>query len=332
MTSLAAQLKVKRKDRKSFRPETLASAEEMEKMASVSKHTPHTASKPGITCVDIHPVHENVVATGGIDRNVKVFDRTKGKTSATGTGHSKKVNDVAWHPSQAVLVSGSEDSTVRVWAPEGKKYVTKATFDAHLGAVTSVAFHATGNFVASSSDDSTWKLHDLTSSTTITSADDDAANGKGVSALSFHPDGLILGTGAGTGAIQLWDMKAANKALKRLDGHTGVVTSVRFSENGYHMASGSEDGTVRLWDLRKLSCKETLDVGAAVNSVNFNHSGAFLAVGSATDARVLHVKTWTTKATFNDNGKKAVMGVAMTKDARVLATASMDRALRFYGI
>ena len=139
------------------------------------------------------------------------------------------------------------------------------------------------------------------------------------------------GTGAGSGASALWDMTNAGAAQRTLEGHTGAVTSLHFSENGYSMASGSADGTVRLWDLRKLVCVKTLAVGSPVRSVRFDHSGTFLAVGADAPegARVLHVKSWSVKATFAD-AAGAVLGVALTNDARVLATVGLDRTLRFF--
>lgn len=322
----ADELKARRKKRS--KPATLASKEQVAAFQQTSSHTPHQASKPGITCVAIHGAQQNVVATGGIDKNIKVFDREQKKTTATISGHSKKVSAVAWHPEQNVLFSGSEDATVRVWVANGKKYNEKMKFDAHSGAVTDISVHPTGTFVASSSVDGTWKLHDCTSGSTIVSAE--VADKGGLTSLAYHPDGLILCTGSGSGAIALWDMTAASSPQKTLEGHTGAVTSLAFSENGYSMASGSADGTVRLWDLRKLACVKTLETGAPVHSVRFDHSGTYLVCGSS-DTRVLHVKSWTTKATFNEGDGSVVLGVAVTNDAQVVASVGMDRSLRFYG-
>jgi hypothetical protein len=117
----AEELRPARKSRTA--PATLATKAQVATLKLSSAHTPHSASKPGITCVDVHSTQDNVVATGGVDKAIKVFDSVSKKVSATINGHSKKITTLAWHPTQAVLFSGSEDATVRVWAAAGEKCV-----------------------------------------------------------------------------------------------------------------------------------------------------------------------------------------------------------------
>lgn len=77
-----------------------------------------------------------------------------------------------------------------------------------------------------------------------------AAGEGGYSAVSFHPDGLILGTGTQDKLVRVWELRT-QKNVAQFEGHAGPVLGLSFSENGYHLATAAADG-VKLWDLRKL--------------------------------------------------------------------------------
>lgn len=115
-------------------------------------------------------------------------------------------------------------------------------------------------------------------------------------------------------------------------GHSGPISSLSFSENGYYLATAAEDSCVKLWDLRKLKNFKTiqLDEGYEVKDLCFDQSGTYLAV-AGTDVRVYLCKQWETLKTFNDHTALA-MGVRFGNHAQSIASVSMDRTLKIYGI
>ena len=150
---------------------------------------------------------------------------------------------------------------------------------AHQSSVTAVTLHATGDFAVSASTDGSWALLDLEQSAPVVRCAAGAAEG-GYTCASFHPDGLILGTGTDK-LVRVWELKSQANAAT-LEGHTGAVRSLAFSENGYYLATGADDATVKIWDLRKVAELHTLSLeGAPVGGVAFDYSGKFLLAGGS---------------------------------------------------
>ena len=62
------------------------------------------------------------LASGSVDKTVKLWDVASGKNTTTLKGHIAMISSVAFSPDGKTLASGSEDKTIKFWdvAP-GKK-------------------------------------------------------------------------------------------------------------------------------------------------------------------------------------------------------------------
>jgi pre-mRNA-processing factor 19 len=141
---------------------------------------------------------------------------------------------------------------------------------------------------------------------------------------------LILGTGTEGSDVKIWDVKT-QKNVATFEGHTGTVSSLSFSENGYYLATAAQN-VVKLWDLRKLKNFHSLDLpsGHDVTAVDWDYSGTYLAVASE-DIRVYIGKTLNHVGTFSKHSK-TVTDVKWGQMANFLASCSMDRSLKVWGI
>ncbi|KAG6556848.1 hypothetical protein Mapa_001795 [Marchantia paleacea] len=328
-----ARLSGQRKKRQNS--QTLATAEAFEKYTQVASHPLHKTVKPGICSTDIHPTKDYIL-TGGVDSTAIVFNKASGEIISTLAGHSKRVTSVKFVPRDELVLTGSADKTVRIWqGQDDGSYNCKHVLKDHSAEVRAVTLHATHNYFVTASLDKTWGFYDLSTGLCLTQVNE-ATVQDGFTSAAFHPDGLILGTGTAESLVRIWDVKTQANVAK-FEGHTGPVTDISFSENGYFLATAASDG-VKLWDLRKLKNFRSFapyDAATPTNTVEFDYSGSYLAVGGS-DIRIYQVASvkqeWNTVKVFPDlSGTGKVTSVRFGPDASYLAVATMDRQLRILG-
>jgi len=324
----ATDLTSERRKRGKKAPEDLTPADDICAFREIATHPGlHSASVPGILALDLQDADTSKCITGGADKNAIVFNKENEQIVATLKGHTKKVTSVIYHPHEEIAITASADNTVRVWSIPNSScaYVIKA----HDAAVTGLSLHATGDYVLTSSRDQYWAFSDIQTGKILCKNISDANATHGLTCAQFHPDGLIFGTGTTDSVIKIWDLKErANVA--NFPGHSGHITSVAFSENGYYLATSADDSVVKLWDLRKLKNFKTitLDESEEIKALSFDKSGNYLAV-AGTNIQLYVAKQWDLLRTLTDH-TGIVTSVKFGKNASFLASASIDRNLKYY--
>jgi WD40 repeat protein len=151
------------------------------------------------------------LASGSDDASIRVWDPATGKEiGAPLTGHSGAVNSVAFlslgiAELPELLVSGSNDQTVRLWN-EGKP---AGIFRGHANAVSAVAVSPKWGFFASASWDSTikfWASSSTDERFTLTGPTEP------IRALAISRNGLTLAAASNDGTVRLW-RAASEKSL-----------------------------------------------------------------------------------------------------------------------
>ncbi|XP_067138314.1 lissencephaly-1 homolog isoform X3 [Centruroides vittatus] len=165
------------------------------------------------------------------------------------TGHRAPVTKVVFHPVFSVMVSSSEDATIKVWDYETGDY--EKTLKGHTDSVQDVAFDHTGKWLISCSADMTVKLWDFQAYECIRTM---RGHDHNVSSVSFMPSGDHLVSSSRDKTIKIWEV-ATGYCVKTFTGHREWVRMVRVNQDGSLLASCSNDQTVRVWIVTTKECK-----------------------------------------------------------------------------
>ena len=140
-----------------------------------------------------------MVAAGGGDGVITVWEVPSGKLHCSLSGHIGPVKFLAFHPSQPVLASASYDKTVRLW--DTTKGTPLKTLPPHPREIDCVAFSPGGKFVATGSKDVVLRIWRWPKGEHVK---DLLGHEAGVHSLAFSPDGEVLASGARDGIIRVW--------------------------------------------------------------------------------------------------------------------------------
>ena len=138
--------------------------------------------------------------------------------------HSDYIRCIAVHPSQPLLLTSSDDMTIRLWDWE-KSWQNTQTYEGHSHYVMQVAFNPKdANTFASASLDRTikvWGLGTLQPHFTLEGHD------KGVNCVDYFSGGdrPYLVSGADDNTVKVWDYQT-KQCVQTMEGHTHNVATV----------------------------------------------------------------------------------------------------------
>lgn len=160
-------------------------------------------------------------------------------------GHTSDVNAVDVSSSNELIVSGSNDATVRIW---------KLTENGHYRENTSDP-----PFISPITD------HDY-----------------GINSVKFSPFSTLLATASTDGKIILWSTQTGKESFVLYHPSEQAIRCLSFSPNSELLASGSDDETVCIWDLRsRLLCKCLRGPEAMITAVSFTNDSLGILAGTS---------------------------------------------------
>lgn len=196
ISELSAILSKERKGRK-ISPELLK-LEQIQHFTVKNSLPLHSTAKPGITCLNIHPILDNLIVTGGMDGKVVLFDNETEKViNRVENSHSKKVNAVAFYPAEDILgfISAGVDNKASFWIRSNSindissgSLAERYRISNHTAAVTGISFHPLKEYCLFGSKDKTWSIHSLFKGVCLIKQKSDSE----INSIAFHPDGKYM--------------------------------------------------------------------------------------------------------------------------------------------
>ncbi|HEY8093461.1 MAG TPA: hypothetical protein VID93_06740, partial [Acidimicrobiales bacterium] len=98
----------------------------------------------------------SLLASGGDDKNILLWNPETGRRVRALQGHSGSVSAVTFQPGGTVLASGGADNTIRLW--DVKSGHELKTLTGHERRVWGLSYNSDGSLLASASADGTLRL------------------------------------------------------------------------------------------------------------------------------------------------------------------------------
>ncbi|XP_024031519.1 eukaryotic translation initiation factor 3 subunit I [Morus notabilis] len=171
-------------------------------------------------------------------------------------GPQGRINRAVWGPLNQTIISGGEDTIIRIWDSETGKLLNESDKEvSHKKNITSLAKSVDGSHFLTGSHDKSAKLWDTRTLTLIKTYTTE----RPVNAVAMSPllDHVVLGGGQDASSVTTTDHRAGKFEAKFFDkilqeeiggvkGHFGPINALAFNPDGKSFSSGGEDGYVRL--------------------------------------------------------------------------------------
>jgi WD40 repeat protein len=179
---------------------------------------------------------------------VTLWDWTQQRRRAVLATHSSNIRALAFSRDGSSLVMVDSVGAVRLWEVATGRERIESRSDGHGSNLRAVAVLPDPTLVATAGfGDPEIRLWDAASGARLGIV---PGRVRGVNALAFSPDGVMLAIADEEGTALLWDV-AGRRVAGAVAAPRGSLQTVAFSGDGRTLLTGGRDGVVRHWDLTR---------------------------------------------------------------------------------
>ena len=159
-------------------------------------------------------------------------------------GHSGAVRSIEFNHDAALVVTASDDRTVRLWDTQSARQLASVRVDDKPA--QSAHFNVDGTLFVTSSDGDAATVWESPTGKPIASL---RVHSGGISEGVFDPSGSKIATRGGDGTVRIWEARTG-KQLLILEGHNNPPSSVAFDQTGKRIVStsGQRHDRAIVWD------------------------------------------------------------------------------------
>ena len=286
-----------------------------------------------INSVCFHPT-EQILAAGGGDDRIMIWDLSEGRKVAMLSGHTETIWSLALSPDGDLLASGSGDHTIKLWDVKDGRLLH--TLSGHADTVLSVTFSPDNRLLASSSADHSIKIWSVANGHELFTC---PGHTEAVWSVAFHPQDKFFASGGGgkDNTIRFWNLENGQQThILQVPDWPPAKSGIRlaFSPDGKTLASGSNgNGSIMLWDAENFDVLRTLpDHTQTILSLAFSPDSAMLASGSEDNTvKIWDIKTGQEITTLQEHSND-VRHVTFSPDGTLLASGGLDNTIRLWNV
>ncbi|GAB4541267.1 MAG: NB-ARC domain-containing protein [Pleurocapsa sp.] len=276
-----------------------------------------------------YPTKPRIIATGGEDKTIRIWNYITGECLKTLSGHEAWVKSVAFSPDGQLLASGSFDKTIKLW--HWHRGECLKTLIGHTDAVSEIAFTTDGKKLISSSFDGTIRLWDIFTGKTLQVLDEHTNK---LWSVDLAKDDRLAVSGGDDRTIKLWNINQG-KCNKTLQGIADFVLTITVSNDRKFCVSGHESKKIRLWDLNLGKCIHTLEGhrDRIWTVAMANKQGKEIIASGSADSTI---KLWDTSTGCCDRTLQGhqswVWSVDFSPTENILASGSYDKTIKLWNV